>query len=392
VCCSFSLIRKKSRERQLKLFPFHQNDGIILTEALNGCDTAFGEPISMATKVLDLLIVGAGPAGLGVAREAQKAKLSFLIVDRGAIGQSWLDMHEFNLLTPAKFSNLADLPMVSGVAFPTRREFVNYLYGYVKYFGLMAHMQRWTEIVGISKKRGIFHATAKNSRTGREFDIAAHKVAITTGTFGFPNLLGVPGEDNPNRVSHYFRTGVHHAGDHIAIIGSGNTAIEAAFQLIESDAASVTILNRGPELHFYSKTRNLNHIREFYESELQQRLREGLMGGIFTNPLRVENNCRVGNISSDSLVYDIEGVHHVVPCDYVYALTGYRFDTKLLKDAGARIGEDGLPLLVEKTLETTVEGLYAGGAVKKCFIHVYRDAGRRIVPHIRSCMRRSNGL
>jgi putative flavoprotein involved in K+ transport len=62
---------------------------------------------------VDVLVVGAGQAGMAAARAAQLAGLSCLVLDaRDEVGGSWADSYEsLRLFSPARFSALPDLPM-----------------------------------------------------------------------------------------------------------------------------------------------------------------------------------------------------------------------------------------------------------------------------------------
>ena len=86
---------------------------------------------------VDVLVVGAGQAGLAAARAAQAAGLSCLVSEaKDEVGGSWPDYYDsLRLFSPARFSALPGLPM-SGPAdrYPTRDEMTEYLRTYADRF------------------------------------------------------------------------------------------------------------------------------------------------------------------------------------------------------------------------------------------------------------------
>ena len=88
---------------------------------------------------VDVLVVGAGQAGLGTAYWLTRDPgLRVLVVDRGPVGRSWVDRWDsLVLFTPRRFSSLPGLAFPSGqTRCPTRREMADYLQAYAERFDL----------------------------------------------------------------------------------------------------------------------------------------------------------------------------------------------------------------------------------------------------------------
>ena len=71
-------------------------------------------------------------------------------------------------------------------------------------------------------------------------------MAVATGYYDNPNLIGVPGEDLPH-VSHYYTEPYSFYGRDVVVIGGKNSAAEAALDLYRG-GARVSLVHRGPEM------------------------------------------------------------------------------------------------------------------------------------------------
>jgi putative flavoprotein involved in K+ transport len=94
------------------------------------------EPLAIE---VDVLVVGAGQAGLGAGYWlTRQPGLRVLVVDRAPVGQSWNDRWDsLVLFTPRRFSGLPGLPFPSGpTRCPTRLEMADYLRRYAAHHDL----------------------------------------------------------------------------------------------------------------------------------------------------------------------------------------------------------------------------------------------------------------
>lgn len=181
-------------------------------------------------KVVDVLVIGAGQAGLAMGYHLQQSNLSFVLVDRGTrIGDSWRGRYDSLLLfTPRSLSALPGLLLEGNQqGYAHRDEFADYLEKYTKKFQLPIAMN--TRIMRLVKENGKFSAFSADGEP-----IHAKAVVIASGGFQKPiipeyshNLSGkvrqFSAEDyrNPGQVP----------GGTVAVIGDGATGRDIANEL-----------------------------------------------------------------------------------------------------------------------------------------------------------------
>ena len=145
---------------------------------------------------LDILIVGGGPIGLACGLEAQKAGLTYLIVEKGTLTNSL-----FNYPLNMTFFSTADRLEIGGFPFPSihakpnRSEALEYYRRVADTGGL--NIRLFEEVTGIEAgEEGYQIQTSKETYRARH-------VIIATGFYDIPNMLNIPGEDLP-KVRHYY--------------------------------------------------------------------------------------------------------------------------------------------------------------------------------------------
>jgi thioredoxin reductase (NADPH) len=318
---------------------------------------------------LDLLIVGAGPAGLSAADAARRAELNYLVVEKGLIADT-IYHYPVGLTV---FSTPNELELREGDLKPcrekpTREELLNY---YVR-FALANDLRINTEEEVTSAEQladGGFRV-----RTARAVYETA-RLLFCTGAMARPRRLGVPGEDLP-KVAHRFVEPYPYVRKEVLVVGGGNSAAETALFLSEGGARTTFAIwpadweNRDP------KRGAIKHwVREPLERELAEgRLRLFLFGEI------IEITAEAVRLS------DAAGAEQTLINDAVFVLIGSDPDLSLLRGLGVRTERHGLneiPIYDPETFETNVPGLYVAGH----FTHArhIKEAiavPRRILPHI----------
>jgi len=294
--------------------------------------------------VLDVLIIGGGPAGLAAGIAAKKRGLRYLVVEKGALVNSLLHYPtDMVFFTTPELLEIGGMPFVSPYEKPTRQEALRYYRRVTDAHGLeIAFGETVTSVRRAGD--GIFRATSQPAAGEPRLRTAA-AVVVATGAYDLPNRLNVPGEDLPH-VTHYFLEPHPYYRRRVVIVGGKNSAAEAALVLYRS-GVSVMLVHRGETLG--------DSIKYWVKPDIENRIKEGSVAARFST--------HVVEITGDHIVLEGPAGRTIEPADAVLLMTGYRSDTALLKTAGAEIdAELGAPFHHPDTFETSVPGLFVVGA------------------------------
>ena len=271
--------------------------------------------------VHDLLIVGAGPAGISASLRAIENKLQYITLERDEIGG-----------TVAKYPR-QKLVMTSPVEFP--------MYGPFKKLQLSKEnlLAFWDMILNradfnvstgekvddIKKgEDGIFTVTTGTNH------YRAKAVILALGKAGEPRKLGVKGEDLP-KVMYRLIEADHYINKKILVIGGGDSAVEAAMGLASQTGNKVTLSYRS-ERFSRIKERNTKRIEDFIKS--------GKMTVLF-NSSPVE-------FTEQSVILDVNGTRQEIPNDFVWIFAGGTPPTAFLKKVGVGFGSQDVTLAASK--------------------------------------------
>lgn len=325
-------------------------------------------------QIQDVVIVGAGPAGLAAAIAAKKSGLTYEVIEKGALVNSLLHYPaEMVFFTTPELMEIGGMPFTSPNDKPTRLEALRYYGRVTDAYGLeIAFDERVLRIVRDDRAQA-FQIESEHVRTAERRTRRGRFVVLATGAYDFPNLIGVPGEDLPH-VSHYFSSPHAFFRRQVVVVGGKNSAAEAALDLYRAGARA-TIVHRGPGLG--------DSIKYWVKPDIENRIREGAIGAIFGAGL-VE-------IRPQSIIIERAGAREEIPADAVFLLTGYVSDNSLLRAAGVEITPETCgPRHDPDTFETNVPGVYvigamvAGKASGRIFIENGRFHGQVVIETIAS--------
>jgi len=317
-------------------------------------------------RILDLLIVGTGPAGLAALHAAKTKGLDAAGMDKGPVASA-LASHPTYMrwFSTSDKLELAGFPLLANEKNPTRREYLKYCRSFVQYFDLP--VITYQKVTTIRKTGGVFKLDTADL-FGRAQTWQARNVIAASGFYDNPRQLNIPGEDLP-KVTHRY-TEAHWYADHdVLVIGGGSSAAEVALELYRA-GASVAVAMR--ERRFQTKY--------WVEPDIENRIAEGA--------ITCYRETRVCEVRPDEVVFEQNGREFTAPNDFVLAMVGYEPDTSLIEAAGAQIDKaTGKPVLTE-AFESTVPGLYVAGTLcagqeaNVVFVENGREHGPRIVEDI----------
>lgn len=198
-------------------------------------------PTDLHAQLVDVLIIGGGQAGLGTAYWLRRTTgLDVQIIDRAAVGSSWLERWEsLRLFTPRRFSALPGMRFPAGEAFPTQVEVAAYLRRYADQFGLS--VQTGHEVRRLTGNAGEFRVETSRAT------IRARHVVIATGPFAAPYIPAATRDLSDSvfqlHSGRYRRPEDVPDGD-VVVVGGGNSAAQLAVEL--ADTHRVTMVSPRP--------------------------------------------------------------------------------------------------------------------------------------------------
>ena len=319
--------------------------------------------------IQDLVIVGAGPAGLAAAIAARQAGLDFRTFEKGVLVNSLFHFPgQMVFFTTPDLLEIGGLPFVTPHGKPTRDETLRYYRRVVDTYDLAIDFGYSVTTIGRGDE-GVFTVRTAHEAHGEQA-WRARNVVLASGCYDHPNQLGVPGEDLPH-VSHYYTEPHEFYRKPVVVVGGKNSAAEAALDLYRS-GAHVTLVHRRAELG--------SSIKYWVRPDIENRIEEGSIAARFET--------RVVEIRPREVVVEREGVRDTLPAEGVFLLTGYLADLDFLRGAGIAVAANNVPRHDPDTFETNVPGLYLAGAVVaganrgEVFIENGRFHGRVVVEHI----------
>jgi len=299
-----------------------------------------GFPYICCMEILDILIIGGGPIGLNCALEAQKNNLSYRVIEKGTIVNSLYNYPLYmRFFSTAEKLEIDGIPFISTAPKPGRQEALEYYQGIARQRNININL--YEKVEKVSKENEIFTIETSKGK------YSAKNVIISTGFYDIPNLMNIPGEDLP-KVRHYYTEPYPYAKQKIVVVGSSNSAVDAALETYRK-GAEVTIIIRHSEI---SKS-----VKYWVKPDIENRIAEGSIAAYF--------NAELLEIKQHSVVFkDEKGELQEIENDFVLAMTGYLPDFDFLKNSGIELQGDCLnPLYHPETMETNVPNLYLAGVV-----------------------------
>ena len=325
---------------------------------------------------LDLIIIGAGPAGISAAEAAARAGLDYLVIEKGTIA----DTIRKYPVGRTMFSTPNEVEMREGSLKPlrekpTREELLSHYIHFVLENDLRINTDEKVVDVSGNVESGFVIKTTKA-------EYRAARILFAIGAMEIPRHLNVPGEEL-QKVHHLFVEPYAYIRKDALVVGGGNSAAEAALFLSEEGARTTMAIWREDWENRDPKAGAMKHW-----------VRKPLEAQITAGRLRVVLYSRVDEIRDKEVTLTTEtGETLTIPNDVVFVLVGSDADLSLLKRLDVKTEPGKLtevPVYDPETFETTVRGIYVVGH----FTHARHikpaiDVPRRIVPLIAKELRAS---
>jgi thioredoxin reductase/ferredoxin len=262
-------------------------------------------------ELLDVAIVGAGPAGISASLRAAEHGLKAVTLERETVGG-----------TVSKYPR-AKLVMTSPVEFPlygrfhktalSKEELMGFWEKVIGRTDLNIHTSEGVDAVN-KESDGLFHIrTAQGEYRSRA-------VVLAMGRAGTPRKLGVKGEELPH-VLYRLIEADHYTDNDILIVGGGDSAVEAAMGLAYQRGNRVTVSYRKGE---FSRLKDRNAKR------IEEQIQLGTIKVLF-NSMPIE--FRVGSVA-----IGCDGQVRELPNDFVWIFAGGTPPTEFLRASGIAFG------------------------------------------------------
>lgn len=317
--------------------------------------------------MLDLLIIGAGPAGLSAAETAAREGLDYLVIEKGTIANT---IRQYPV-GRTMFSTPNEVEMREGTLKPlrekpTREELLSHYIHFVLEHDLRINTGERVIDVSGDVEEGF------TVRTNRD-EYRARRLLFAFGAMEIPRRLNVSGEELP-KVHHLFVEPYPYVRREALVVGGGNSAAEAALFLSQEGARTTLAIWREDWENRDPKAGAMKHwVRTPLEAEIEAgRLKVILFKQVEEiRPAEVDLTTETG----ESLT---------LPNDVVFVLIGSNADLTLLKKLGVQT-EPGkmaeIPVYNPETFETNVVGVYVVGHFTQArHIKAAIDIPRQIVP------------
>jgi len=268
-------------------------------------------PAAQAADLYDVLIVGAGPAGITATLRSIERKLKYLTVERETIGG-----------TVGKYPR-QKLVMTSPVEFPLGAKLKK---SALSKESLLAF---WKTVCDrpdfrVQENEAVEHIQKEDDGCFRvktiKGEYRSRTVVLALGLNGTPRKLDVKGEDLP-KVMYRLIEADHYVNNNVLVVGGGDSAVEAAMGLAMQKGNKVTLSYRKDS---FGRIKERNTIR------LEEVLRSGKLQVIFKS-IPVE-------FTEQSVILDVAGVVQEMPNDFVWIFAGGVAPNEFLKKIGVGFG------------------------------------------------------
>lgn len=316
----------------------------------------------------DLIVVGAGPTGIAIGARSRQRGLDVLLMDRGPLAASLAGFPTYmSFFTTRDLLEIADVPFAIPHEKPSRREALVYYASVADLYQIPLAL--FEEVQKVERNGEGFVVTSRD-RDG-VVTRRSRFVALATGYFHRPRRLGVPGEDQP-WVHHRYLEPYEHFQQHVAVVGGGNSAAEAALDLWRN-RVQVTVVHR--------QVRVKDTVKYWVKPDFENRVEEGSIGAHFETTVEEFGDRRLRLRTSQGRE-DLE-------VDAAYVLIGYEPDDLMMRRCGIEVDElTQEPSFDVDSCESNVPGLYVAGTLQagsdlgRIFIENSRRHADRIVEHV----------
>jgi thioredoxin reductase (NADPH) len=258
----------------------------------------------------DLVIVGAGPAGISASLAAKKHKMRCIVLEQDTLGGTVFTFPRKKIVMTSPM----DLPLYGKLKLyeTTKTELLDLWNDVIKKNGI--EVRENAKVETVVNKEGLFEIGTLSGEI-----LTSRFVLLATGRRGTPRKLGIPGE-NTEKVAYRLLDHENISGQHVIVVGGGDSAVEAALLLSEQN--NVILSYRSDA---FSRIKPMN--------------REKIFASAASGKVDLRFNSNLTAIEPDTvkLVMTNEPGEHTLKNDLVYIFAGGELPTQFLEKVGITI-------------------------------------------------------
>jgi len=269
-------------------------------------------PKARGAGALDLLIVGAGPAGFAASLTALSHGLKFATVEQDSLGGCVFQYPRAKMVMTSPVT----LPLVGRLRFghTSKEALLEFWRGVERKMNLPMHYGERVESIAREGDGFIVRTTRGEHR--------AASVLLAIGRRGTPRKLDVPGEDLP-KVVYRLVDPEQYRGQDVLVVGGGDSALEAAASIAENGGRQVTLSYRG-DAFSRAKPRNRERVAAAARSGRLQVLLESQVRRIESASVVLAFQGRELELANDAVIVSVGGI---LPAEFLQKV-GVQVETK----------------------------------------------------------------
>jgi thioredoxin reductase/Pyruvate/2-oxoacid:ferredoxin oxidoreductase delta subunit len=258
----------------------------------------------------DVVIVGAGPAGIATAVACREAGLTYQLLEQGKVGGTVANFPRGKVVMSEKLN----IPGYGafGRHLLSKEELMEELHGVIARHDIRLH--EGVKVTGLQGQLGAYAVQTSRGAVGGRL------VVLALGLRGTPRKIGCPGEAS-SKVTYALIDPQQYVGRHVLVVGGGDSAVEAAIQLAEETDARVSISYRKPSF-----------------ARCKPRNRELIAGLAQQGRIDLHMSTTVDRIDDDQVhLKDSDGDGYTIWNDNLIVCAGGEMPTPMLKAMGVSV-------------------------------------------------------
>jgi len=261
----------------------------------------------------DVIVVGAGPAGLSASLTLHQHEIRYLTLEQGEVAATIRNYprHKFLMAEPLEMPLYGNLY----IADSTKESLLQVWESIIANTGVRIQTNEKVEAINRRSDTGLLAV-----RTHKD-EYLARFVVLGIGKRGSPRRLGVPGEELSHVAYRIIEVDTYKDAD-LLVVGGGDSAIEAALGLAKGGRNRVTLAHRSADF-----------------SRARERNRASLEAAEKEDRIRILLQTQVREITQSGVSLDSAGSPLNIKADYVFILAGGESPEDFLRKSGVEIVE-----------------------------------------------------